>query len=98
MKKRYAVLLFFMVLSIPLFLGIVTWQANKCQVLRWNMEQLEDEQKALVDRNRTLIAAIANLLAVDKLETNALNEMGMKKVRPEDVLLVKITGGKGSEL
>jgi cell division protein FtsB len=47
-----------------------------------------------VEENKTVVAEIADLLAVDKLENDARNKLGLKKIRPEDVLLI-IMGGKG---
>ena len=96
MIKRYA-LIFFMVLSIPLLLGINAWQSNKCGELRREISRLEGEQAELLEQNREAAAVITELLTTAKLEEVAYRQ-GLKKKSPEEILLIKITGGKGSGL
>ena len=91
MKKYYA-LFFVMVVTIPVFLGINAWQSNKCGVLRSEIRRLERAQENLVEANKTVAAEIANLLAVDRLERDARNRLGMTRMSPEDVTLI-IVGG-----
>jgi len=91
MKKSY-VLFFVMVFTIPVFLGINAWQANRCGVLRSDIRWLERAQENLLEENKTVAAEIANLLAIDRLEYDAVNRLGMTRMRPEDVTLI-IVGG-----
>jgi hypothetical protein len=97
MVKRY-VLIFIMVFTIPLFLGINTWQSNKCGDLRRELSRLEREQVEMMEKNREAAARITEMLAAGKLEQDAREKMGLKKMRPEDIFLIRITGGKGSGL
>jgi len=91
MKKSY-VLFFVMVFTIPVFLGINAWQANRCGTLRNDIRRLERAQENLLEENKTVAAEIANLLAIDRLEYDAVNRLGMTRMRPEDVTLI-IVGG-----
>ncbi|MCL2191783.1 MAG: hypothetical protein FWB78_00110 [Treponema sp.] len=91
MKKMY-VLFFVMVVTLPVFLGINAWRANSCGVLRGNIRRLERAQENLLEENKTVAAEIANLLAIDRLENDAVNRLGMTRINPEDVTLI-IVGG-----
>jgi cell division protein FtsB len=94
--KGYFVL-FLMVISIPVFLWVNAWQSNECGILRNEIKKVEKSQENAVEENKTVVAEIANLLAVDKLEHDARNKLGLKKISPENVLLI-IMGGKGRGL
>ena len=91
MKGSY-VLFFVMVFTIPVFLGFNAWQANVAGVFRHEIRRLERAQENLVEENMTAAAGIANLLAIDRLENDAVNRLGMTRIRPEDVTLI-IMGG-----
>jgi len=91
MRKPYLALLALAV-TIPAFLGANAWQANRCGVLRSEIRRLERAQESLVEENKTVAAEIANLLAVDRLERDAMERLGMARMRPEDVTLI-IVGG-----
>ena len=95
--KKFFVAFFFMVVSIPFFLGINAWQANKCGEIRREIRELEHRQENAVERNRAIAAEIADLIAVDNLEYIARRRLGMQKMRPENVRLI-ILGGKGHGL
>jgi len=93
---RYYVLFFFMVLTIPFFLGINAWQSNECGILRSELRVLERNQENSVNENKMVVNEIVDLLATGRLETEA-QKMGLRKMRPEDVILI-IMGGKGRGL
>jgi cell division protein FtsL len=97
MAKRY-VLIFLMVLTIPLFLAFNTWQSNKCAHLRREINRLEREQVEMMEKNREAAARVTELLAAGRLEQNARERMGLKRMQPEDIFLSRITGGKGRDL
>jgi len=92
--KGYYALFFLMVVTIPVFLWVNTWQSNECGILRNEIRKMEKNQENAVEENKTAVAEIADLLAVDKIENDARNKLGLKKIRPENVLLI-IMGGKG---
>ncbi|MDR0456979.1 MAG: hypothetical protein LBH20_09900 [Treponema sp.] len=95
MKKDY-VLLFLLALTIPVFLGVNAWQANKCGEIRSEIKVIEKEQEDRINENKTVANEIVNLLAAEKLDAEA-QKMGLRKMRPEDVILI-VMGGKGRDL
>ena len=94
MVKKY-VLLFLFALTIPAFLGINAGQSVKCGELRREIVRLEREQAELLEKNREAAADVTGLLITAELEDDA-QKQGLKKKNPEEILLIKITGGKGS--
>ena len=88
--------IFFMVITIPFFLGINAWQANKCGEIRREIREIESRQENSVEKNKAVVAEIADLIAVDNLELEAQRRLGLKKMRPENIKLI-IMGGKGRE-
>ncbi|MCL2043816.1 MAG: hypothetical protein FWG89_06740 [Treponema sp.] len=97
MKLFYS-LFFIMVISIPLFLGINTRQSNKCGEIRINIKMLEKHQENSVEKNKIVAAEIADLMAVERLENVARNNLGLRKMRPEETRLIILGGGKGHDL
>ena len=91
-------LLYFAVVTIPLFLGLCVWQSNRYGNLRRELDRLEAAQTEWVESNKRLIAGIAVLSSPERIEHIAQNELELRKIRPEDVLQVRIAGGKGHEL
>lgn len=94
MIRRYA-LLYFIVLSIPIFLGIAVWQAVRYRELDRNIRRLEAVQEDIVENNKRLIAGIAVLSSSRRIEHVAVNDLGLVKVQPENVLQIRIEGGLG---
>ena len=95
MIRRYA-LLYFIVLTIPIFLGLVAWQSVRYMELEKNVRHLEAVQEDWVSVNNKLIAAIAVLSSSPRIKQIAVNDLSLVKVRPEDVLQVRIDGhGEG---
>jgi len=96
MMKTYA-LLFLLVLTIPVFLGLNAWQANECGEIRNEIKALEKSQEQCVTENKAVATEIADLLAAGRLEAEA-KKLGLQKMRPEDVLLIVMGGKKGNGL
>ena len=95
MKKYYA-LLFLLALTIPVFLGVNAWQANECGIIRSEIKSLEKTQENSLDENKTIANEIVNLLTAERLDNEA-RKIGLRKMRPEDVILI-VMGGKGRGL
>ena len=95
MIRRYA-LLYFFVLTIPIFLGIAVWQSVRYTELDKNVRRLEAVQEDMVESNRKLIAGIAVLSSSSRIEQVAVRDLMLSKVRPEDVLQVRIGEGRGN--
>jgi cell division protein FtsL len=91
MIRRYA-LLYFIVLTIPIFLGVVAWQSVRYAEMEKNVRRLEAVQEDWVSENKKLIAAIAVLSSSSRIKQIAVNDLFLVKVRPEYVLQVSIEG------
>ena len=96
MIKRY-LFLYFMVISIPLFLGLIVWQSNRYQNLYRELNRLEQTQTEWLESNKRLIAGIAEYSSPERIEQIAKNQLDLRKIRPEYLLQVRIVGGKGHE-
>jgi len=95
--KKY-LLLFLAVLTIPLFLALNAWQSTRYTELKMEMKRLEQAQADWIESNKRLIAGNAVLSSAQRIEHIAKTELEMVKIKPENVLLVNLKGGKGSEL
>ena len=91
MVKRYA-LLYFFVFTIPLFLGLVAWQSFRYAELERNVRRLEAAQEDWVEKNRRLIAGFAVLSSSLRIGQVAVQDLGLQKMRPENVLQIRIEG------
>ena len=89
MIRRYMLIYFFM-LWIPVFLGFAAWQSVRYSELEKNVRHLEAVQEDWVENNRRLIAGIAILTSSARIEQIAVHDLGFSKVRPENVLQVRI--------
>jgi cell division protein FtsL len=94
MKKIF---FYFMVLSIPLLLGLASWQSARYGDLERELGQLEKTQQEWIENNKRLIAGISLLSSPDRIEHIARDELGLEKKRPEDVLVIHITGNGENE-
>jgi cell division protein FtsB len=92
MKGR--IFLYLITLTIPLFLGAAAWQSARYAELEEEVHQLELSQEDWVDSNKRLIAGIAVLSSSERIEYIAKNDLGLVKKRPEEVLQIRIQGGR----
>ena len=93
MIRRYF-LLYFFVLTIPVFLGIAAWQSNHYRRLERNIRRLEAVQEDWIGENNKLIANIAVLSSSARIEHLAVYDLGLNRIRPEYVLQVRIEEGE----
>jgi cell division protein FtsL len=94
---RQYVLIYFVSLSIPILLGITAWQAARYAKLEQEVGRLESIQEEWVENNKRLIAGIAVLSSSERIEQIAINDLELSKIRPEDVLQVRIEGGQNTD-
>ena len=92
MNKRFS-LIYFFVLTIPIFLGIVAWQSFHYKELDENTRRLEAIQEDWLESNRRLVAGIAVLSSSTRIEQIAVNDLRLPRIRPEDVLQIRIDSG-----
>ena len=98
MKKCFYVVFIFMVITIPLFLGINAYQSNKCGEIRKEIKGIERLQETSVENGRIIAAEIADLMTVDRLENVARYNLGLRKMRPEEIRLIILGGEKELDL
>jgi cell division protein FtsL len=92
---RRFVLLYVLALTLPLFLVVSVWQANRYAELQKDVHRLEVVQEEWIESNKRLIAGIGLLSSAERIEHIALDELGLMKKQPEDILQVRIEGGRG---
>lgn len=95
---RRVLFFYFVALTVPLFLGLSVWQFAICTDLKREIRQIENAQIELVERNKQLITDIAALSSPQRIAYIAQNDLDLRKIRPEDVLQIKIEGRKGRDL
>ncbi|MDR2433639.1 MAG: septum formation initiator family protein [Treponema sp.] len=89
--RRYVVL-YAVALTIPLFFALTIWQSNRYAALKQEIKRLEEAQADWVESNKRLIAGIAVLSSPERIEHIAQNELELSKIKPEDVLQIRIEG------
>ena len=89
--KRY-ILIYFFVLSIPFFLQLTAWQSVRYAELDKNSRRLEAVQEDWVEGNKKLMAGVTVLSSSKRIEQLAVHDLGLVKMRPENVLQVRIEG------
>jgi cell division protein FtsL len=97
MLKRH-LLLYAAVITIPLSLGLIVWQSERYYSLNKELDRLEQTQVDWVEANKYLITRIAELSSPQNIEYIAINDLHLRKIRPQDVLQIRIGGGKGHDL
>jgi cell division protein FtsL len=96
MIRRY-ILLYFIILTIPLFLGLTVGQSIRCAELIRDIHRLEAAQEEWIESNKRLIAGIAVLSSAERVEYIAQNDLGLSKKTPEDVVQVRIERGRDAD-
>jgi hypothetical protein len=74
---------------------INTWQGFRYQVLEQEVQTMELEQKEWLEKNKKAIAALAVLSSPERVEALALNRLGLKQLKAEDVIKIVIQDGQG---
>ncbi|MDR0389854.1 MAG: septum formation initiator family protein [Spirochaetaceae bacterium] len=93
--KRF--LLYVFAFTVPLMLGLVAWQSLRYTAVEKEIARLEEAQREWIDSNKRLIAGIAVLSSAERIEHIAREELRLVKKEPEEVLQIRIEGGKGSD-
>jgi len=92
-KKRYF-FLYLMVFTIPILLALTAWQSARYQNLFREVKRLEQMQAEWVESNKRYVADIAEYSSPQRIVDIAENKLGLKRIRPEYLLQVKITEGR----
>jgi len=93
MRRGY---LYAMLLSIPILLLLVAWQAGRYDELANEAKLLEDRQEAWVQENKKLEAGIRVLSSKERADSLA-EGLGLKRASPDRSLrvIVQPRGGRG---
>jgi len=83
------------VLAFIVLFFLNTWQGYRYQELEQEVENLELEQKDWLEKNKKVIAALAVLSSPERVEALAVEKLGLKRLKPEDVIKVKLKDGQG---
>jgi cell division protein FtsL len=90
-------MLYAIAITIPLFIALDAWQASRYSALASEVRRLEKNQQEWVESNKRLIAGIAVLSSSDRIERIAQEELRLFKKKPEEVLNIRIEGGRDSD-
>jgi len=90
MLKRL-IIFYAAVITIPLFLLLMVWQSARYQNLKKEIERLEVAQTEWLESNKRLAAEIAGDSSPQRIDGIARNMLFLRRIRPEDVLQIKIT-------
>ena len=94
---KRTITIFFAALTIPVFLWLTVWQSNRYISLKKELSRLERVQTDWLESNRRLIAGIAVLSSTERIEHIAVNDLNLRRIRPENVLQIKVEGGRSHE-
>jgi cell division protein FtsL len=87
---RKQLLLYLAVITMPLLLALVVWQSTRYTDLEREIARLETAQEEWVESNKRLIAGVAMLSSSNRIENIARNDPDLVRVRPEDILQIRI--------
>ncbi|WP_304223858.1 septum formation initiator family protein [Gracilinema caldarium] len=88
MLKR--LLLYFWVISIPLFLGLNAWQAARYYQLAEEVRRLEKVQQDQIEQNKRIVAGIAVLSGSERIAKIARDELLLQKKDPSEIMQIHI--------
>jgi cell division protein FtsL len=92
---RKHLLLYLAVITMPLLLALVVWQSTRYTDLEREIARLETAQEEWVESNKRLIAGIAMLSSSERIENIARKDPGLVRVKPENILQIRIEEGEG---
>jgi hypothetical protein len=92
---RRFIALYFLALTLPLFLGVSVWRSRTYAALQREVRRLEVIQEEWIESNKRLIAGIALFSSPDRIEHIAVQELGLTKKQPEEILQIRIENNRG---
>jgi len=95
--RKQNLLLYFIVITIPVFLGLIVLQSVRYQNLNTEIKRLEQTQAEWLESNKRLIAGIAENSSCERIDKIAQNQLDLQRIQPEYLLQVRIAEGKGHE-
>jgi hypothetical protein len=92
---RRFIALYFLALTLPLFLGVSVWRSRTYAALQREVRRLEVIQEEWIESNKRLIAGIVLFSSPDRIEHIAVQELGLTKKQPEEILQIRIENNRG---
>lgn len=84
------IFLYALVISVPLALCAVVWQASRYSTLKRDTKNLVERQEDCIENNKRLMAEITTLSSAARIDSVAQQSLGLSKRKPEEVLQVVI--------
>jgi hypothetical protein len=91
---RRFVLLYLLSLTLPLFLGVTVVEARRYADMQREVRRLDVVQEEWIERNKRLIAEIGRYSSAERREQIAVEELGLTKKQPEDILQIWIENSR----
>jgi hypothetical protein len=91
MRLRSPIFILLVVAFLALFF-LNSWQGFRYQELERVVEMLELEQKNWLEKNKKVIAALAVLSSPGRVESLAVDKLGLKALKAEDILEITVQG------
>lgn len=89
--------LYAVAVSVPALLGLQAWQSTRYARVEAELRSLEHAQAEWLESNKRLIAGIAVLGSSARIENIAVGDLGMRKIKPESVLQVRVDPSGGQD-
>lgn len=80
--------------TVPLILFANIWQVFRHDRLAERLEALEQEQSAVLEKNRRIISAIEVYDSPERVNRLAEESLGLEPVEPSDVILMTVGQGE----
>ena len=94
MKKS---LLFFLIVLLPALLFANVYQAYRYSRLEQEVAILEQRQHDLIEENKRAILAVSVLTSPDRIGPLATDELGLKRLNPQDLIVLQTPDPRGTE-
>lgn len=81
-------------LGIPLMLFGSVWQSFRYSRLENEIRRMEQEQYSVILDNNRIISGITVLSTPERIERVAVQDLSMRKARPEEIMRIELEGGR----
>ncbi len=82
--------LYALALAIPLLLCFDSFQSHRYSMLQKEVKKLETSETVLIEDNKNLVAEISLLSSAERIESFAVNELGMRKAGSDEIVRVEV--------
>jgi cell division protein FtsL len=86
MKK---ILIILIILTIPVLFSLEVWQVSRYNELSGEVDQLEEEQRDWIDKNKKILADISVLRSPERIQKLATEQLNLEPLEPDKILRIK---------